>query len=383
MPIQSYNTIAELETFKDDWARLSAQEPHFVPSFSELRHLLSAPGSDFRVLVARDRGEIKAIACFVYGSTRKRYEIATKRLFTLPAKTVSLFGSCVLGRPDEQTVQRIFQPIIEASDFDLIDLGEVFIDSPLYRAVKSLPGIVAWRIIRRSQIRWLIDLPGSFDEYLSMLGSETRRHANRYSRKIEKEAPEFRVIHRPEDALDFLRDAEQISRLTYQWNLGYGVRNDKHTQDRFVRLAKAGMLRGYLLHIQGKPCAFAWGELNLGKFLYQAIGYDPQFGKLSPGVVLYMQLIRDLIENADCRLFDFGAGGEDGYKSRLATASLSCVRMQAARQYRPYSLLLFVLDQASHFAKNSVMGVLHSAAGRGALGRRLKSILRPYGVGSY
>lgn len=383
MQIESYNTLLELESLKEDWTRLSAQKPHFVPSFSEMRHELSATGADFRVLVARDNAEVKAIACFLFKDGVKQYGMATRQLFAFPVRSVYLFSACVLGCPSEQTVQRFFQIIIETSRFDLIELGQILIDSPLYRAVKSLPGIVAWRILRKDEIRWLIDLPGSFDEYLSMLGWRTRRDVQRYSRKVEREAPEFRVIHQPKDVPDFLREAEQISRLTYQWKLGIRLRNDKATLDHFVRLANAGTLRGYLLYIQGRPCAFAWGELSQGKFAYRAIGYDPQYSKLSPGTVLYTWLIRDLIENTDCRVFDFGGGGEEGYKSRLATVSLSCVRMQAAKIYRPYPFFLFAIDQALLLAKSSMMGLLESVAGRGLLGRRLKSLLRPYGVGNY
>jgi hypothetical protein len=383
MQIESYNTLQEIERFQEDWARLSAQEIHFVPCFSELRHQLSRAGIEFRVLVARDNGEVKAIACFLYRSARKRYEIATRNLFAFPVKTVSLFGSCVLGSPSEEVIRKFFQVILESSSFDVIDIGVIFIDSPMYKALKSLRGVVAWSVMRKAQTQWMIKLPDSIDAYLDSLRPTTKMRIKRDGRLFKRENPEYRVYQRPEDVEPFLRDAEEVSRLTYQWNLGYRVRNDEGTRLTLTRYAKQGTFRGYLVYARGKPCAFGWGELAHGTFLFRVTGYDPKYHKISPGTALIMHMVRDLIENTNCKIFDFGGGSEMGYKSRLGNLGLACARMQAAQIYRPFPFFLFALDQTFHLTKNSIMDTMEWVAGRGRLGRRLKGLLRPYGIGSY
>jgi hypothetical protein len=383
MQFDSTTTVAELEALKDDWARLAAQEPCFVPSFSELRYHASVSGADFRALVAREEGEIKAIACFFYRDGRKWYEIATKKLFAFPVKSASLFGSCVLGNPDEATIQRMFRILAETSEFHVIDLGEIIIESPLYRAITSLRGVVAWSVMRKSQIRWMAQLHGSMETYLASLRPSTKTRVARDGRLFNKKNPDYRIFRRPDEVASFLPDAEQICRLTYQWNLGYQIRDDEVWRAKFTRWAEQDAWRGYLVYVDGEPCAFAWGELAYKTFAFRMTGYDPKYGKLSPGTAIIMDMFRDLIETAGCECIDFGGGSELGYKSRLGNVGPACARMQAAQIYRPYPFFLFLCDEVIHAAKNAIMGTLEKAAGHGLLGRRLKTLLRPFGVGSY
>jgi hypothetical protein len=384
MEILTYKTISELATISDAWDRLSEQELTFVPSFSELRYQLEAGGSKFRLLAAIENSQIIAIACFTYENATKSYQLATRKLFHLPVKAVFLFGSCVLGQPSENVIRKFFDVIIERSDFDVIDVGVIFVDSPLYNAITSLHhGFIAWSLMRKKHLRWLIRLPGSFDEYIASLPKRTRTHITRDCRKFEREAPDFRVMRLPEEVDIFLRDAEKISRLTYQWNLGSRLCNDESTHQEFIRLAKNGTLRCYIVYLRDKPCAFGWGELGHRTFTFHVTGYDPQYRKLSPGTALMMRMIRDLIENTNCEVFDFKWGSEDGYKSRLGNVSLSCARMQLARIYRPYSFLLVVLDKMINVAKNFVMNLVELIFGHGGLKQRLKSTLRRFGIAIY
>jgi len=227
MKILSYNNCSELDALENAWERLGAQGLYFVPSFSELRHHLKASGSKFRLLIAVDNSEqIRAIACFVHEVANKDYRVGKIKLFHLPVRVVSLFGSCVLGEAHENIIRVFLEVVIKEGGFDLIDLGHIFVDSPLYKAITNLRGVIAWGVARKERLWWLIRLPGSFDEYIASLRERTRFHLLRDCRRFERKAPDFRVIQFPEEVDAFLRDAEKISRLTYQWRLTFGIRND-------------------------------------------------------------------------------------------------------------------------------------------------------------
>jgi len=383
MKIVSYSDYAELDALGDAWDRLNEREVRFVPSFSELRHHLR-DGAKFRVLAAMENSQIVTIACFIYWKSAKRFEVATRKLFDLPVKGVSLYGDNVGGRADEETIRQFFQIIIDTGGFDVINVGDILVESPLYKVVTTLRrDFVAWQVMRQRQTRWMIDLPDSFDDYFSLLRPTAKTRIARDLRRFERAAPEFRVISRPEDVEGFLRDAEVVSQLTYQWNIGYPTRNDAATRSRLIRLATNANLRAYVAYLHGKPCAFGWGELANRTFGFIATGYDPQYRNISPGTALIMHIVRDLIENTDCAVFDFMAGGETGYKSRLCTVGLACARMQVAQISRPYPLLIVVLDKSINFAKNAILKLTDLALGDGALRQRLKRALRPFGVGTY
>ena len=138
MEIVSYNNCAELGAVEDVWERLGEQGLFFVPSFSELRHQLETSGYKFRLVVAVDNSKITAIACFIYENGKKDYRVGKRKLLHLPVRVVSLFGSCVLGQPSESVIREFFHHVIKEGDFDLINVGHIFVDSPVYNAVTNL-----------------------------------------------------------------------------------------------------------------------------------------------------------------------------------------------------------------------------------------------------
>ncbi len=313
MQIVEYNSCSQLDAVEIAWDRLARNDLFFVPSFSEFRHQIQTNHFNFRLFAATSNSQIEAIVCFVEKDIRKVYHLGSKKLFSLPTKVLTLFGSCVIGQASEDVIIQCFDMVIKEGGFDLINVGRIFLDSPLYKAVNNLHNAVAWRVARKEQSWWLIRLPNSLDEYMSLLRETTRRHLSRDFRKFERAAPEFRIMTRPEEVDVFLRDAAEISRRTYQWDLNYGLRNDESTRQQFMRLAADGKLRCYVSYLDAQPCAFGWGELSHGKFYFRQTGYDPQFHRLSPGSALILRIIRDMIENTDCWVFHFQWGGEEGY----------------------------------------------------------------------
>jgi Acetyltransferase (GNAT) domain len=377
MEILSYETIPELTSIGDAWDQLSVQEPRFVLSFSELRHELEFSNLKFRFLVAVDNYEVVGIACYVYRSGTKNYFVADMNLFRLSANKASLVGSCVLGQIDEVVIKQFFTLILDDSSFDLLDLGYVIIGSPLYNAVTKLRGgLIIGRARRKAQVEWLIRLPKTFDDYTQTLGPATQKNAVRNFKKLDQQpAFEVHVIDRFDQIDKFLQDAEIISRLTYQWNLGQKVVNDETTRERLARLAKKKTLRCYIAYLNGQPCAFATGERNRRIFLYQIPGFDPKYADKSPGTALMLWIIRDLIDNTDCEFFDFGMGGNFDYKKRFGNTALKCARLQLGNLYRPYSFFLVAIDQVLNSIKNFAGLVL----GQGRLMQRLKRATRRYG----
>jgi hypothetical protein len=377
MDLVSYDKLSDLDALDADWNRLRDKEPVFIPDFAQVREHLQNGAERFRFILARQDGATMALACFVYGNTRKRFTFAERKLFSLPVKEVFLFASCVLGQPDESVIAAIFDQVLSEPGFDLITTGEIAVESPLYNAVtRRRAGLAVRRVARKDSVRWLIRLPQSFDEYIGSLRSSTRKAVTRDYRIFEKAKPELRVIASAADIGRFLRDGEAISRLTYQWDIGERLVDTPEMHEYLSQLIERGQFRGYLAYVDGKPCVFGWGELNgSGIFAFHTPGYDPQFRKLSPGTAQLMWMIRDLIENTDCKVFDFGEGGDDrGYKSRFGNTSFASTRLHIVPWRRPYSLLILALDQSLNFVNN----MLSALVGDSAFGRRVRRGLRRY-----
>jgi len=372
MEILTYTTVAELAAIGDAWDRLSEQQPRFVSSFSELRHALGSPRCQFRAFAAVDNSQVIGIACFVYSTERKNYFVAEFNLVSLRVRVVSLFDSCVLGDVDEHVIGQFLKLVMARSDFDLLDVGYAVVGSPLYKAVRKLGGgAIAGRVNRADQIQWLIRLPKTFDAYVRSLGTRTRSNDVRQSKKLDRR-PEFEVhvIERLDQIDQFLRDAEVISRRTYQWHFHSRFCSDEEARERLVRLAKNGALRSYIAYFDGHPCAFADGERWRRTYVVRQIGFDPQYARHRPGTALTLRQIRDLIENTDCEFLDFGAGGYFEYKTRFGNTSLTCARLQVAHLRKPYSVCLILLDGVFNSTKRLLVFLIE----RGKLMPRIERL---------
>lgn len=157
-----------------------------------------------------------------------------------------------------------------------------------------------------------LELPSSWDEYLSTLSSSRRQSVRRRERKLVREHGATLVDYAP-DRLDegwaHLRELHEA-----RWH-GGGALTD--TSERMLRhfftdLATRGELWLTSLDLQGKPaaawCGFACGDTV---YFYQC-GRDPQWDSAGVGGVLMGMMIRRAMERG-FRRFDF-LRGEDDYK---------------------------------------------------------------------
>jgi len=163
-----------------------------------------------------------------------------------------------------------------------------------------------------------LPLSGSFDAYLTTLGTNWRQDSARQQRRLQKDvgAVELDVRHQvtPHD-LQMLRDLAQR-------------RRDAGDERRCPLLEPARMAfiqslcepfndRGWwqlaLLKVGGSIAAYHLGFQMKGTFFCWSVAHDPDFSKYSPGKIL-MRLHIEHCFQTGMQEFDFMAG-EEGYKS--------------------------------------------------------------------
>ncbi|MGO9849461.1 MAG: GNAT family N-acetyltransferase [Methylocella sp.] len=374
--IKAYRGLQELDALEAAWEELRKQQRKFFPSFDDARIELQHGGRDFCAVAVAVGDSIVGIACFLLDNRTKQFSVGELALFRLPVREIRLYGQAILGNIGQDLQRQILRFIADQWPFDLIVLGEIEIDSPLHRAAASLGcGLAMSR--PSTSVHWLIDLPDTFDGFLQQLRASTRSSVARKLKKFEcSHDYEFHIVSRPDQVERFLRDGEKISRRTYQWNVGQRLQNDEPTRQRYLQFAHEDRLRCYLLYVDGEPCAFVRGKTNGAVYYFETPGFDPRFEKSSPGTILLMWALRDLIENCAYKVFDFGQGGDaTGYKSRFSNSSCECVWIEICNLYAPYSLALWLIHNAVLSAKAAVRFMI----GRGQLHRRLRKSFRKYG----
>ena len=162
-----------------------------------------------------------------------------------------------------------------------------------------------------------LDLPDSFDMYLAGLPSKLRHEIRRKGRRLREVYPEAHVVDAGVDTVETALD-----RFTELHRASAGAKGRFMVPDMelfFRRLADAfvsdGTMRLSFLEAGDERLATAVGFRFRDRFFLYNSAYDHRLAKLSPGMVLVAELIREAIEEGRSR-FDL-LKGDLGYKYRF------------------------------------------------------------------
>lgn len=180
----------------------------------------------------------------------------------------------------------------------------------------------------------VLRLPDGWEEYLASLGSKDRHELKRKRRRLQREHPDMNVRRATEGTLDDDIAAFVDMHRGTEGHKGHFMRPEIATF--FERMARAflplGWLRLDFLEIGSQPVATTFGfELGDTFYLYNS-AYEPNFGRLSPGLILVATLIEETIAKGT-KTFDFLRGPER-YKYQLGSEAMPLNNVQLFRASR-------------------------------------------------
>lgn len=192
---------------------------------------------------------------------------------------------------------------------------------PESSVLSSLAGIASGRGCEVSvtpvDVTLEMDLPDTWDEYLSRLNTKQRHEVRRKLRRLEEAGRfEYRTISGRENVSDSL---ELFLKMFT------GSRDDKadyltEKRERFFRsmaevMSDAGILKLGVLEIEEVPAAMImYFDYNDCIYLYNS-GFEKEYISLSVGLMSKVLCIKESIESGK-KVFDF-LKGDEIYKSRL------------------------------------------------------------------
>ena len=175
--------------------------------------------------------------------------------------------------------------------------------------------------------RFLVDLNGTFENYLQHFSSKSRSTLLRKIRRFKERSEgtiDWKVYTTVDDVADFLTCALEVSRNTYQERLlGLGLPSDSLFRERMYKLAAADRFRGFILFLRKRPIAFLSCPAVEDTLLYQHLGYNPEFQEYSPGTVLQFLAFQWLFSENLFSWFDF-TEGEGPQKEFFSTHHVTC-----------------------------------------------------------
>jgi CelD/BcsL family acetyltransferase involved in cellulose biosynthesis len=188
--------------------------------------------------------------------------------------------------------------------------------------------------VRQSYRRSYARLDQDFDAYLGGFSAKSRSTCKRKLRKFAERsggAIDVRRYRTEQEIGHFYDHARAVSAKTYQERLlDAGLPEGEGAQEEMRRLARADRARGWLLFLDGAPIAYLWAPAEGFTLIYAHLGHDPDFADLSPGTVLQLEAMRQLMDERAFRLFDF-TEGEGQHKRQFATGGVDCVDLLLVR----------------------------------------------------
>ena len=256
------------------------------------------------------------------------FQLGPIRLFDVPVRALTLTSNPFVLGPDLEIPLFVLLPDQEIPLSDAVAPGcraLVVTAMPVEgRFATMCFDRGALRYAARYGNRYVVDLQGSFAEYIKKFSKKSRGNLQRVARRFTAPIREFRS---PAEISAFRDIALVISHASYKRELGWGFQEDEDFARQLEIDAAAGRVRGYVLMCDDQPAAYVFCQIDHDVIVYKHIGYGEQFAPKSPGTALLYLLLQRLFDQGEFRLLDFNGTEYYAYKEFFATRAINCARV--------------------------------------------------------
>jgi CelD/BcsL family acetyltransferase involved in cellulose biosynthesis len=176
----------------------------------------------------------------------------------------------------------------------------LFAASPTVSALENAVGAAGWLIVRPQAATPWIALDESWSAPEQKLSSRRRSDFRRAGRQAEQAGTVRTVLHSPDpNEVDHLLDlAFEIERRSWKGASGTALADGLVGEfyRRYARsAARVGQFRIELLYIGDQPAAMQLAVVQQNRYWVLKVGYDPQFQRASPGILLMVEAIKGAV----------------------------------------------------------------------------------------
>jgi hypothetical protein len=326
--VRAIRSFAELEPLRGCW---KGWPGHY---FSDIDVQLTVMKSRVEVLrphvlALYRNSDLDAILVGRLERKRLTLKVGYLTLFDPEVRCITFVYDAIRGNASPENTRLLVNAVtncLAAGEADLAMFEFVPLGSLLYRIARELPGLLTRDSCASPQKHLVMTVPEDSKEVYDRMSHARRKDLRRKMRRFEAHPagePTIVYYRDPSEVDRLMRDAEFIASKTYQRGMGVGFANSDQVRARLELGAQQSLLRGYVLYVGGRPCAFWIGMLYGTTFVGEYTGYDPEFGEFSPGMFLMMRVIEGFCHHAKgdtVQKIDFGLG-EAEYKNALCTDS--------------------------------------------------------------
>ena len=214
---------------------------------------------------------------------------------------------------EKQFIKLVLDELLSIKGLKKIELNSILEDSKLLKIITSLENDYDIEYINED-VCPMINLPESFEDYLSNLSKKNRHEIRRKMRKFENNL-DFKVIESNKSNIDLL--IPEFFRLM-KLNPEKKQFLNKKRIDFMSKIIKDSINRGYgflnFIEIKNEMVASSFSFKTKEKLFVYNSGFNNNFSEYSVGLLNHVYNIKDKIQNF--KVIDFLRGSEE-YKYRI------------------------------------------------------------------
>jgi CelD/BcsL family acetyltransferase involved in cellulose biosynthesis len=304
------------------------QNPFLTPLWSHLwlRHF--GRGLEVKTLLSRSSGG-DPIGLGVFWNSGETG--GKKRLSLLGSMDVWDYRDLILPAGKEEEALGVFARFWGEGPWEALEFSGISEFSVTLRYLPDHLRACGFQVTQKIQeVSVYLDLPRGWDDFLAELDSKDRHELRRKMRRLERESS-FEIGEEQEGNLDERMDAF--------FNLYRKSRKDKaefmtpkmeeYFREIALRFREKGWLSLPFIRAGGKDAAAYFSFRYQGvEYVYNS-GYDPEYARLSPGIILAAGCIRRAMERGTT-IFHF-LRGQEGYKYHLGGKEERIYQIEAVK----------------------------------------------------
>ncbi|HEY3644253.1 MAG TPA: GNAT family N-acetyltransferase [Gammaproteobacteria bacterium] len=190
-----------------------------------------------------------------------------------------------------------------------------------------------YRVVIRPFLKSLyLDVQGTWEDYERGLSSNLLRDMRKSGRALEREGKVSVDVIRGGERLDeCLREAFIVEASGWKGAAGTAIQSDPRTQRFYTAIgrwgAESSSLRLFMLRVDRRPLAMCFALQTHGICHLLKAGYDPAYGRYSPGKLLMHAMIKECFRSGLSRI-EFN-GDAEPYKLSWTETAHEYQRLEA------------------------------------------------------
>jgi CelD/BcsL family acetyltransferase involved in cellulose biosynthesis len=333
--------ITDIETWssqREYWQKIFDAGTAHTPyqQFDWLYNWWCTFGND-RLYIVRVNDSVGRVLGYAPMYIRSRYfGVPIKHLSYIADKRTDYLGFIVTPGGEDEFFQVLFTFLhSRRKDFSFIELRDMPATSPYLDALEN--AAARWfphQYKKIDQTCVSVPLTKSWDEQLALLGKRMRRHVRYDPRNLARHAEvQFREYRHWDDFAGIYDQMADVYRQRWTDELG-STRYDDTASANFESsvlraYAELGMLRVWVLFVDGKPVAWTDAYVLGGTAFIDTNVHSPEYHRYSVGNVLVGHVLQDCIEQGltefdlsrGVERYKYRWGGREKYNIRLLLAS--------------------------------------------------------------